>query len=411
MQQNLSHQVRCHTGEPRNVAARRQRDGGYLLLAILLMMALMIIAATIVAPRLVQQIKRDREEEMIHRGTEYARAIKKYYKKFGRYPATLDQLDNTNQIRFLRRHYKDPLTKDGKWKLLNYGDIATLLNTAGPGTPAAALGGALGGGLSPGGAVLPGAGGSATAGSYLGAQQQQSQQSSPFANTFSASSSQGNQDPNIVYPQNYNGPPTSNGANNQFIGTQASAADSGQAAAQQANQSGASPFGQNAGGNQSSSGNAGGNSPFGQNTTGGGQTFGGGAIVGVASLSKDPTIRIYNKKKTYNEWQFIYNPIMDTQNVLLRGPYQPTTIGGAQIGTPASQMNGPQGAFGQQQNGQQQNGQQQNGFGQQQNGFGQQQNGQQQNGFGQQQNGFGQQQNAPQQPGGNFPPDQNQQPQ
>ena len=78
--------------------------------------------------------------------------------------------------------------------------------------------------------------------------------------------------------------------------------------------------------------------------------------MGVASLSKDPTIRIYNKKKTYNEWMFIYNPMMDVQNVLLRGPYQPTTIGGAQIGTPASQMNGQQqGAFGQQQNGQQQN--------------------------------------------------------
>ena len=45
-------------------------------------------------------MKRDREEEMIHRGTEYARAVKKYYKKFGRYPANLEQLENTNQIRF-----------------------------------------------------------------------------------------------------------------------------------------------------------------------------------------------------------------------------------------------------------------------------------------------------------------------
>ena len=89
---------------------------------------------------MVQQMKRDREEEMIHRGTEYARAIKKYYKKFGRYPANLEQLDNTNQIRFLRKRYKDPLTKDGKWKLLNYGDIQTLLNPNAPGTPAAALG-------------------------------------------------------------------------------------------------------------------------------------------------------------------------------------------------------------------------------------------------------------------------------
>src|SRR5271165_4741295 len=119
---------------------RRERENGYLLLAVLLMMAFMIIAASIEAPQMVQQLKRDREEEMIHRGTEYARAIKKFYKKFGRYPANLEQLDNTNQIRFLRKRYKDPLTKDGKWKLLNYGDIQTVLNPNAPATPAAALG-------------------------------------------------------------------------------------------------------------------------------------------------------------------------------------------------------------------------------------------------------------------------------
>ena len=50
-------------------SARVGRDGGYLLLAIMLMMAFMIIAATIAAPRIIQQMKRDREEEMIHRGT------------------------------------------------------------------------------------------------------------------------------------------------------------------------------------------------------------------------------------------------------------------------------------------------------------------------------------------------------
>ncbi len=110
MQQVHHHRSRLHS-------ARRQRDGGYLLLAILLMMALMIIAATIVAPRVVQQIKRDREEEMIHRGTEYARAIKKFYKKNGRYPSNLDDLDK-GQVRYLRKRFKDPLTKDGKWKLL-----------------------------------------------------------------------------------------------------------------------------------------------------------------------------------------------------------------------------------------------------------------------------------------------------
>ena len=160
------------------------------------------------------------------------------------------------------------------------------------------------------------------------------------------------------------------------------------------NSLGISPFANSVNGQTGAPGSPN-SSPFGQNSAGGNQTFGGGAIVGVASLSKDPTIRLYNKKKKYNEWQFIYDPMSDRANVLLRGPYQPITIGGAQVGTPAGQMNG----------------QQQSPFGQQQNPFGQQQgtSGQQPNGFGQQSNGFGQQQNTPQQPGGNFPPEQNQQ--
>src|SRR5271157_1695392 len=125
---------------PKISLSRRRRDSGAMLLAVLFMMAMMVIVAMAIAPSFVQQMRRDREEEMIHRGTEYARAIKKFYKKFGRYPANLEQLDNTNQIRFLRKRYKDPLTKDGNWKLLNYGDIQLLLNTNTPGTPAAALG-------------------------------------------------------------------------------------------------------------------------------------------------------------------------------------------------------------------------------------------------------------------------------
>ena len=129
---------------------------------------------------------------------------------------------------------------------------------------------------------------------------------------------------------------------------------------------------------QGSAGSPGGSNtgPFGASLAGASNTqFGGGAIVGVASVSKEKTIRIYNKKKTYDEWQFIYNPAMDQQNVLLRGPYQPTTIGSTSIGTPASQLN-------------QQPGQQNSPFGQQNNGFGQPNSG-----FGQPNSGFGQQNN------------------
>src|SRR5271157_1825428 len=341
---------------------RIQREGGYLLLSILLLVAFMVIAATIEAPLMVQQMKRDREEEMIHRGTEYARAIKKYYKKFGRYPANLEQLDNTNQIRFLRKRYKDPLTKDGKWKLLNYGDIQSILNPNAPGTPAAALG-----------TQGQNAFGQPSAATSIGTTGTPSSQSQVGPGNIVYGSTTGFDQNSPVAPQQQTSP--SGNSPGGF------ATNSPQGNAQQ----GPSPFantfslGASSGTNSNQPGGAGGSQAA--TITGGNQTFGGGAIVGVASVSKDPTIRIYNKKKTYNEWQFIYNPTMDQQNVLLRGPYQPTTIGGAQVGTPAGQINN-----------------------------------QQQSGFGQQQNVFGQQQSSPQQsspqqtfPINQFPPDQNQQ--
>lgn len=345
---NTSQQHRA--SKPQITAARVQRESGYLLLAIMLMMAFMIIAATVAAPKVVQQMKRDREEEMIHRGVQYARAIRAFYKKNGRYPATLDDLDK-GQIKYLRQRYKDPLTKDGKWKLLNYTDIATLLNGAAPGTPAAALG-TLGGqptGSGFGGNnVTPGASFS-NSGSPVGfgqsafqPQQQQAQQP---------------QQPGAVtggFPSNSDG-----GGNGEGTpGGTAGGSTSG----------GTTSFTSSSGVSSQSAPNNPGGTTFGSN--GSEQQFGGGAIVGVASLSKDPTIRIYNKKKTYNEWQFIYNPMMDQGTTLINGPYQPTTIGNTNIGTPASQMNGQQ--------------QNQSPFGQQNNGFGQQNN----NSFGQQ-NGVG----------------------
>ncbi len=103
------------------------------------MMALMMLAVVAVAPRVAQQIKRDREEEMIHRGAQYARAIKRYYRKFGRYPVTIDQLKNTNNVRFLRKEYKDPMVEDGKWKFLHPGDVK-IGNAPNVGTPVSAMG-------------------------------------------------------------------------------------------------------------------------------------------------------------------------------------------------------------------------------------------------------------------------------
>src|SRR5882724_9897376 len=96
------------------IIRRNDRSRGYILITLMLFMTLLTMAALAVLPEIVQQIQRDREEEMVHRGTEYMRAIKKYYKKFGRYPTRIEELENTNQQRFLRKRYKDPLIKGDK---------------------------------------------------------------------------------------------------------------------------------------------------------------------------------------------------------------------------------------------------------------------------------------------------------
>src|SRR5215470_4334365 len=101
---------------------RQTAEQGYVLLTLLLMMAVMAIAAATIVTSMKFEIQRDREEEMIHRGSQYARAIRAYYKKLGRYPATIENLENTNQMRFLRKRYKDPIT--GKeFKLLHFGEV------------------------------------------------------------------------------------------------------------------------------------------------------------------------------------------------------------------------------------------------------------------------------------------------
>src|SRR5204863_2930110 len=107
-------------------------------LTLLLAVTLLIIGMAIVLPEITFQVKRDREEEMIHRGVQYSRAIRRYVKKFGRYPTRIEELENTNNIRFLRRRYKDPITgKD--FRLLHLGEVRMFAQgvpgLAAPGTP------------------------------------------------------------------------------------------------------------------------------------------------------------------------------------------------------------------------------------------------------------------------------------
>ena len=114
---------------PRTNDEPHRGERGYILLMLMLFVALLAIAAGAVAPSIAFRVRRDREEEMIHRGVQYSRALRRFVKKTGRYPTRLEELENTNNIRFLRKRYKDPITgKD--FKLLHVGEVQ-LTSTAG----------------------------------------------------------------------------------------------------------------------------------------------------------------------------------------------------------------------------------------------------------------------------------------
>ncbi|HEX7289067.1 MAG TPA: hypothetical protein VF532_22980 [Candidatus Angelobacter sp.] len=102
--------------------SRARRQAGYVLLSVMLLITLMLIFMAVEAPRLAQQIKRAREEELVNRGMEYAKAVKKYRRKMGALPNSVDQLMDTNHMRFLRKRYKDPMTGEDDWKLIHVGE-------------------------------------------------------------------------------------------------------------------------------------------------------------------------------------------------------------------------------------------------------------------------------------------------
>ena len=99
----------------------RRRESGYALLVVILLAALVLIALSAVVPQVLTQGQREKEEELIFRGEQYRRAIGVFYKKFGRYPNSVEELLRTNERSFLRREYRDPMSLDGKWRFIRVG--------------------------------------------------------------------------------------------------------------------------------------------------------------------------------------------------------------------------------------------------------------------------------------------------
>ena len=108
-------------GSGRCGAAGNQRGFTYigLLATIVLIGYFLAVAGQVVAT----SAQRERETELLFIGHEYRNAIGRYFRQNHRYPQTLEELvkaDDNGPLpaHFLRRLYRDPMTRDTDWVLI-----------------------------------------------------------------------------------------------------------------------------------------------------------------------------------------------------------------------------------------------------------------------------------------------------
>ena len=146
--------------------ARSDGEQGYMLVGLIVAIFLILLVLGTAAPKVARSLQREREVEAEHRANQYVRAIQLYYKKFGHYPGSMDQLEKSNNIRFLRQRYIDPLTGKSDWRMIKVGENKTTVKGF-FGQPLAGLTPGLGtaAGMASQGAIGAGAAGSSTSSS------------------------------------------------------------------------------------------------------------------------------------------------------------------------------------------------------------------------------------------------------
>jgi type II secretory pathway pseudopilin PulG len=96
-------------------------EAGYSLVALIVTVTVMMVMMGAAVPSWRYLMKNDREEELLFRGGEIADAIARYQKKNANtLPPSLEVLVKG---KFLRKPYKDPMTRDGKWRFIRQGEM------------------------------------------------------------------------------------------------------------------------------------------------------------------------------------------------------------------------------------------------------------------------------------------------
>jgi len=302
-------------------ASNRRRvrgQEGYALALMVFMLALIVVASVAVAPNIITNGRREKEEEMIWRGKQYVRGIRlfvRYYQTHGgttRFPTSMEDLTkNKVGIRFMRQAYKDPVNSvDGSWRMIYVGPNGQLIGSLKNRT------------LGPDGQVTgtSGSGSSGGFGSLFGGGQSQTGNNSSFGSSSFGSSSSG----------------SSSFGNSSFGNSSFGNSSFGSGG----NTGAANTQGQTAG-----QGTPGGLSSDTMSTPqaiandDGSTDVLGGNIIGVGSKVNKTSIIWYDKAKNYRQFEFIWDPSKESVN----GGAAPTIVG-----APAGTTNGQNGIFGNQ---------------------------------------------------------------
>jgi type II secretory pathway pseudopilin PulG len=95
-------------------------DSGFAMPALIAMLAIMALALLLAMPSWRYLVRDDKEQELIFRGRQISAAVARFQRKNGNaLPASFEQLVKG---KFLRQAYKDPMTADGKWRILRPGE-------------------------------------------------------------------------------------------------------------------------------------------------------------------------------------------------------------------------------------------------------------------------------------------------
>jgi type II secretory pathway pseudopilin PulG len=108
-------------GSPARASSARANDAGFSIAVLLAGITIMFITMGAAVPTWRYVMKNDREEELYFRGDQIARAIERYQRKNANsLPVSFELLVKGH---YLRKIYKDPMSKDGKWRIIHPGEV------------------------------------------------------------------------------------------------------------------------------------------------------------------------------------------------------------------------------------------------------------------------------------------------